>query len=176
MDQFFQDVSNKRTDDYGGSIEKRSRFGLEVVAAVAKAVGPTKTAIRLSPWSTFQGKLLFFTEIWILIALLDMRMDDPVPQFTYIVNQLRERYSDLAYLHLAEPRIAGNADRDAASEESNDFLRDIWAPRPLISAGGFTRESAMSLADMHENELVAFGRYYISNVGVRSHVFAQSDC
>lgn len=56
VDQFFQDVSNKRTDHYGGSVENRARFGLEVVDAVVKAVGANKTAIRLSPWSTFQGK------------------------------------------------------------------------------------------------------------------------
>lgn len=57
IDQFIQDVSNRRTDEYGGSIEGRSRFGLEVVSAVAKAIGEERTALRLSPWSTFQGKL-----------------------------------------------------------------------------------------------------------------------
>jgi NADPH2 dehydrogenase len=55
VDQFIQDVSNHRTDEYGGSIEARSKFGLEVVDAVARAVGEERTAIRLSPWSTFQG-------------------------------------------------------------------------------------------------------------------------
>lgn len=56
IDQFFQDVSNKRTDDYGGSIENRSRFALEIADAVVQAVGPERTAFRLSPWSPFQGK------------------------------------------------------------------------------------------------------------------------
>jgi NADPH2 dehydrogenase len=55
IDQFLQDVTNKRTDEYGGSIEDRARFGLEVVDGVVKAVGAEKTGIRLSPWSTFQG-------------------------------------------------------------------------------------------------------------------------
>lgn len=55
VDQFIQDVSNHRTDEYGGSIEGRSKFGLEVVDAVAEAIGEERTAIRLSPWSTFQG-------------------------------------------------------------------------------------------------------------------------
>lgn len=54
-DQFLQDVSNDRTDQYGGSVENRSRFTLEVVDAVVKAVGERKTAIRISPWSKFQG-------------------------------------------------------------------------------------------------------------------------
>lgn len=55
VDQFLQDVSNNRTDNYGGSIENRSRFALEVIKAVVDAVGEKKTALRLSPWSKFQG-------------------------------------------------------------------------------------------------------------------------
>ena len=55
FDQFLQDMSNTRLDEYGGSIENRSRFGLEVVDAVVDAVGPERVGVRLSPWSTFQG-------------------------------------------------------------------------------------------------------------------------
>ena len=55
IDQFLQDVSNDRTDAYGGTVEKRSRFALEVVNAVTKAIGTKKTAIRLSPWNDYQG-------------------------------------------------------------------------------------------------------------------------
>lgn len=55
IDQFIQDVSNKRSDEWGGSIEKRSRFPLEVIKAVVNAVGEERTAIRMSPFSTFQG-------------------------------------------------------------------------------------------------------------------------
>lgn len=55
IDQFTQDTCNKRTDAYGGSVEGRTRFGLEVVDAVVAAVGAEKVGIRLSPWSTFQG-------------------------------------------------------------------------------------------------------------------------
>ena len=84
VDQFLQDVSNTRTDAYGGSIENRARFALEVVDAVAAAVGETKAAIRLSPWSMYQ----------------DMRMEDPIPQFSYVVEQLKARHPDLAYIHV----------------------------------------------------------------------------
>ena len=55
IDQFIQGVTNVRTDEYGGSIEKRCRFCLEVVDTVVKAVGQERTGIRLSPWSKFQG-------------------------------------------------------------------------------------------------------------------------
>jgi NADPH2 dehydrogenase len=58
LDQFLQDVSNNRTDEYGGSIENRSRFTLEVTDAIVKAIGAKKTGIRISPWSEFQGVFL----------------------------------------------------------------------------------------------------------------------
>ena len=55
VDQFIQDVSNQRTDEYGGSVEGRSRFGLEIVDAVVEAIGEERTGIRLSPWGTYNG-------------------------------------------------------------------------------------------------------------------------
>ena len=54
-EQFLKDVVNNRTDEYGGSVEKRARFPLEVVDAVVKAVGENKTAVRLSPWNSVYG-------------------------------------------------------------------------------------------------------------------------
>lgn len=55
-EQFLQDTSNQRTDEYGGSIENRARFVLEITDAVVAAVGVKKTGIRFSPWSRFLGK------------------------------------------------------------------------------------------------------------------------
>jgi NADPH2 dehydrogenase len=55
-DQFLQDVSNKRADEYGGGVENRARFPLEILDAVVKRVGEKKVGLRLSPWSPFQGK------------------------------------------------------------------------------------------------------------------------
>jgi NADPH2 dehydrogenase len=56
LDQFLQTTSNQRVDEYGGSIENRLRFPLEVIDAVVKAVGAERTAVRISPWSTFRGE------------------------------------------------------------------------------------------------------------------------
>jgi NADPH2 dehydrogenase len=56
LDQFLQDVSNIRTDEYGGSPENRSRFPVQVVDAVVAAVGPKKTGIRIGPWTTYKGE------------------------------------------------------------------------------------------------------------------------
>ena len=55
IEQFLKEASNQRTDFYGDSPENRARFALEVVDAVVKAVGPRRTALRLSPWNTYQG-------------------------------------------------------------------------------------------------------------------------
>ncbi|OCH86991.1 NADH:flavin oxidoreductase/NADH oxidase [Obba rivulosa] len=146
VDQFIQDVSNKRTDDYGGSVEKRCNFALEIIEEVVKAVGATKAAIRLSPWGDHN----------------DMHMDNPVPTFSYLVKELLKRFPDLAYIHVVEPRASGDGDRDMHREESNDFIRNIWAPRPLISTGGYTRELALKHAEQTD-DLIGFGRPFISN-------------
>ncbi|KAI0744501.1 NADH:flavin oxidoreductase/NADH oxidase [Earliella scabrosa] len=146
IDQFIQDTSNKRADAYGGTIENRCRFALEVIDAVTEAVGESKVGFRISPWSTFQ----------------DMRMEDPVLTFTYLVSQVLQRHPNMAYLHVVEPGVAGGVDISAHESESNDFLRQLWQPRPFISAGRYTRESAIKRAD-ETGELIAFGRRFISN-------------
>ncbi|CAE6472085.1 unnamed protein product [Rhizoctonia solani] len=145
IDQFTQDTCNKRTDEYGGSIEHRSRFALEVVAAVSEAVGAKRTGIRLSPWGKFQG----------------MRMKNPIPTFAYLVSEMAQRHPELAYVHFVEPVISGASD---AKEQpnSNEFARVIWQPRPFLSAGGFTAESALVEAETRDTGVV-MGRYFISN-------------
>ncbi|PIL25340.1 hypothetical protein GSI_13229 [Ganoderma sinense ZZ0214-1] len=145
IDQFTQDTSNTRTDEYGGSIENRCRFALEVVGAVCAAIGESKTGLRLSPWSRFQ----------------EMRMTDPVSTFSYLVSRLAEDHPNLAYLHVVNAGFSGDVDSGVMSGESNDFIRKIWHPRPLVAAGGYTRETA--LRDGETGLLIAFGRPWISN-------------
>ncbi|KAH6652429.1 hypothetical protein BKA67DRAFT_520451 [Truncatella angustata] len=145
IDQFTQDNSNQRTDSYGGSIENRSRFAIEVSAAVVDAVGADNVGIRLSPWSPFQG----------------MRMTDPVPQFTDVVNKLKAL--KLAYLHLVESRISGNAESEAT--EKVDFAIEAWNnTSPILLAGGFTADSAREAAEEYKDRdvVIVFGRYFIS--------------
>ncbi|KAK0205609.1 hypothetical protein DFS33DRAFT_1373919 [Desarmillaria ectypa] len=146
FDGFLQDVFNQRTDEYGGNIKNRVRFGLEVLDAVVKTIGSRRTGIRLSPWGTAQY----------------MGIQDPVPTFSYFVSEVKRRHPDLAYLHVVKLRIAVDKSRKASAPESNDFIRRIWAPKPLTSAGGYTWESAMQTAD-RKGDIVAFGRYFISN-------------
>ncbi|KAJ7766354.1 hypothetical protein DFH07DRAFT_955402 [Mycena maculata] len=134
LDQFLQDVSNNRTDTYGGSAENRARFPLGVVKAVTDAVGQDRTGIRLSPWSPFAG----------------MGMADPVPTFTHLVSGIARLYPELAYLSLIEPRISADVTVEASPENA-------------AYAGGYTRATAIQLADRNRNALVAFGRTFIAN-------------
>jgi len=147
VDQFTQDTCNKRTDAWGGSIEKRAKFGLEVTKAVVAAIGAKKTGIRLSPFSTFQG----------------MKMADPYPQFTYLVKELKEY--KLAFLHLVESRVSGNADIEAT--EKVDPLLDAWGKTsPILLAGGFKAASAKTAVDeeyKNKDLAIVFGRYFIAN-------------
>ncbi|KAH7397996.1 NADPH dehydrogenase [Cadophora sp. MPI-SDFR-AT-0126] len=147
VDQFLQDTANNRTDSWGGSVEKRARFGIEVAEAVVEAVGAERTGIRLSPFSSFQG----------------MRMADPEPQFSYFAQELKKL--KLAYIHVVESRINGNVDVEPT--EKIDFLLDIWDNQsPVLVAGGFRQDSAKRAVDEEykdKNVLIVFGRYFISN-------------
>ena len=146
IDQFTQSNSNNRTDEYGGSIENRSRFGLEVARAVVEAVGAERVGIRLSPFSSFNA----------------MKMEDPFPQFEHLITGLKEL--KLAYLHLVESRIAGNVDIEAV--EKVDPLLDVWGKTsPVLLAGGFKPASAKKAVDEEHKDrdvLIVFGRYFIS--------------
>ncbi|KAM5353257.1 hypothetical protein ACJZ2D_016846 [Fusarium nematophilum] len=139
IDQFLQDCCNKRTDDYGGTVENRSRFAFEMVQAVCDAVGAERTGIRLSPWSTYNA----------------MKMEDPVPQFTNILRKLNPL--KLAYVHLIESRVSGVLDTD--STETLSFAYDTWKG-PLLVAGGYTPEKARQLIDQEhpDRDVVGFTR------------------
>ncbi|KAF1953584.1 FMN-linked oxidoreductase [Byssothecium circinans] len=144
VDQFIQDKVNQRTDEYGGSIENRSRFAYEVTKAVVDAVGASKTGIRLSPFSTFQG----------------MKMADPIPQFSDLISKLSPL--NLAYVHLVESRVSGNVDVEAY-DRLDPFL-DLWNG-PVLLAGGFKPDSAKNTVDKDypkKDIVVVFGRYFIS--------------
>ena len=92
-----------------------------------------------------------------------MKMKDPVPQFSHLLKGLKEL--KLAYIHLVESRIAGNADVEA-TEKCDPFI-DIWAgTSPILLAGGFTQDSARQDIDVQyeEKELaIVFGRNFIAN-------------
>ncbi|KAH8109473.1 FMN-linked oxidoreductase [Phellopilus nigrolimitatus] len=141
LDQFQQDITNTRTDAYGGSVAARAKFPLRVAAAVARAVGPARTGVRISPWNDFQG----------------MRMADPVPQFAHFAAELRRAHPGLAFLHVVEGHRPG---------DSVDFLRDVWRAGAqegsvFLSCLGHDRASALRHAE--KGDVVVFGKLFISN-------------
>ena len=148
-DQFLQDVCNKRTDSWGGSIENRCRFLLEVAKAVAAAVGSDKLGVRMSPYSEFQSML----------------MDDPDPTFKHVVEQLKA--IPLAYIHFVEARIKGNVAGNLNDKRSVKWLVELWDnTSPVLVAGGFNAEQAKSAVDetyKGYDVMIVFGRLFISN-------------
>ncbi|KAG9252245.1 uncharacterized protein F5Z01DRAFT_238503 [Emericellopsis atlantica] len=148
IDQFVQDTCNKRTDAWGGSYENRSRFGFEAVKAVVDAVGGDRTAIRLSPWSLFQG--------------MKMEVSAAEAQFSDLIRRLKTL--KLAYLHLIESRVVNHMDCDKV--EGLEFAFDIWQNQsPILIAGGLNKEKAFKAVDKEYKDfdvVVVFGRYFLS--------------
>lgn len=95
LDEFLKENTNKRTDQYGGSIANRARFTLAIVDAVIEVVGAQKVGIRLSPYGGF----------------LDVHDSDPKATNLYLVEELNKR--NVLYAHFLEPRVTGNDDREA---------------------------------------------------------------
>ncbi|PNP54664.1 hypothetical protein THARTR1_05221 [Trichoderma harzianum] len=140
LEQFLQEFTNKRTDAWGGSIENRARFTLEVTKSVVAAIGADRTAIRFSPFADFLGDLDY----------------DPVPQYLYLVEQLRP--FNLAYVHFVESREKGN--------DLTPIIKAYGNAGPVLVAGGFGLESSKKAVDEEYKDydvVVAIGRPYTSN-------------
>jgi N-ethylmaleimide reductase len=147
IEQFLQSRSNLRTDQYGGRIENRARFLMEITHAVIGVWGANRVGVRLSPYGIAN----------------DSGEADPMPLYTHVVQALNPL--GLAYLHFIEPRSsgAGRAEVNHQNVPSAMVLfRPIWKG-VLITAGGFTGETAnAAIADGHA-DAIAFGRIFISN-------------
>ncbi len=147
LDQFLHDGSNKRDDQYGGSVENRSRLLLEVLTAVVGVWGADRVGVRLSPYGTFN----------------DMSDQDTLGLFTYLVQQLNPL--GLSYLHLIEPRstMAGGTDKLKEGLPSTSALFRPLFNGKIIAAGGFDRAGAEEFVAKGEADAIAFGRFFISN-------------
>jgi N-ethylmaleimide reductase len=147
IEQFLQSRSNRRTDQYGGSIENRARFLMEVTQAVIDVWGAARVGVRLSPYGVAN----------------DSGEADPMPLYTHAIQSLNPL--GLAYLHFIEPRSsgAGRAEVNHQNVPSAMVLfRPVWKG-VLISAGGFTGESAEGAVAAGHADAIAFGRIFISN-------------
>lgn len=141
LDQFMRVASNQRDDEYGGSIENRMRFTLEVVKGIVDAIGADKVAIRLSPFVT-EGYSKADPEIIELTKML--------------VKQLAPL--GLAYLHFSE-NISNS------QEVTESFRQEVRAsyPHPIMVAGKQTQATAADILAKGYADLVAFGQPFITN-------------
>jgi len=142
LHQFMSPASNLREDEYGGSIENRTRLTLEVVDAAIGAIGAERVGIRISPMGPFNG--------------LD-NGEDQEQAAIYLLDELNKR--KLAYLHISEPDWAGG------KPYSTEFRAVIRAHYQgvIVGAGAYTAEKGEELIEKGYIDAVAFGRSYIAN-------------
>ncbi len=142
LEQFLSPISNIRTDAYGGSIENRCRFVLEVAAEVAAAIGKEKTAIRVSPYGV-ASDMPHYPEI-----------DATYDHLSKELNKI-----GIVYIHLVDHSAMG---APAVPVEIKKLIRKNFK-NTLIICGGFNKETAEAAIESGLADLVAFGRPFINN-------------
>jgi len=142
LEQFIRPNSNLRTDSYGGSIENRARFVLEVVNAVTSAIGREKVGIRLSPFGVFND-----------MPLYDSMADD----YTWLVQQLN--LSAPAYVHLVDHSSMG---APIVPDSIKAIFRNTFKGT-LILSGGYDARRAESDLAAGKGDLIAFGMGFLAN-------------
>jgi N-ethylmaleimide reductase len=147
IEQFLQSRTNFRSDRYGGSIENRARFLMDITHAVLEVWEASRVGVRLSPYGIAN----------------DSGEADPMPLYSHVVQSLNPL--GLAYLHFIEPRSsgAGRAEVNHQNVPSAMVLfRPIWRG-VLMAAGGFSGETAEAAIAAGHADAIAFGRIFISN-------------
>ncbi|KAH8646586.1 hypothetical protein BGZ60DRAFT_391793 [Tricladium varicosporioides] len=163
LDQFLHDNVNTRTDSYGGSVENRCRFPLEVIKAVTEVVGADRTGIRLSPYNYFQ----------------DTRDSNPNAHWAYLCEQIAAlpKENRLAYVHMVEPRFdevldeAAKIDALASTTKSEAKAQSLVPFQQILqkgdvrflAAGSFNRDNAAPKVEAGDADGVVFGRWFIAN-------------
>jgi N-ethylmaleimide reductase len=142
VEQFLNPFLNNRTDEYGGSIENRSRFLLEIVDASIKAVGNEKVSVRLTPYGGL-GDLPHYDEI--------------EATYQYLAKELKKR--NVVYIHLMDQQSKGS---HALPDGFMERFRS-WYDGVIILAGGMTREKSEELINSGTIDIAGFGEPFISN-------------
>ena len=136
IQQFFAPIANRRDDQYGGGIENRARFAIEVAKAIAEEIGADRTAIRLSPGTTMWG--------------IDEGAEGP-DLYRYLVGELEKL--GLAYVH-----IMHQGDESLLADIRRIWTRALILNRPGRPSGQIGADVASGLADME-----AYGQLVLAN-------------
>ncbi len=142
IDQFLNTASNQRTDQWGGSVENRIRFAVEVARASAAAIGAEHIGMRISPYGVFNG------------MTPDAKMD---AMYLRLVEELNE--IGLVYIHVVDHSSMGAPE---VSPELKQKIRANFKGKYILS-GGYDAARANADLDAQKGDLVAFGRPFISN-------------
>jgi len=170
-DQFLNSKVNLRTDDYGGSVENRARFTLELLDAVIAAIGADKIALRFSPWG---------------IVLMPLS-PDPISTFSYVLSEVEKR--GIAYVCLTQPRADLFLSEEAkwrklheASDEGSMVAKTedislkpfekILKTTPKLATGGYDGKNCFEEVKTGELDAITFVRWFISNADLVEKVRA----
>ena len=141
--QFLSDNANQRTDEYGGSIENRNRFVLEVMEAIVSAVGSDKAGIRISPTNPYN----------------DIFHKDPVEQYTRLLNGLNGM--ELVYVHLMRSMFPMDKLPHYPKDVFETFGKETR--HPIIANGGYTRETGEAELERGTAKIISFGALFLAN-------------
>ncbi len=147
LDQFLQDRTNQRNDQYGGSIENRLRLLGEVIESVSQVFPCDRIGVRLSPYGSFN----------------DIGDSDPIALFNAAIKKLNTYH--LAYVHMIEPRsttAGGNDQIDTEAPITSEIFRSAYQGK-FISAGGYDQAMGEAVLEAGLADAVAYGRLYIAN-------------
>lgn len=173
LDQFLHDNVNTRKDEYGGSIEGRAKFTLEVIKSVTDAIGADRTGIRLSPYNYYQ----------------DTKDSDPNTHWAYVCEQIATmpKGNRISYVHMVEARFDEVLSEEAkleslgsgkttikaegagASRDVGDFsltpFRRICQKGGVkfLAAGGYNRDNAVPALDADGADLIVMGKWFLAN-------------
>ncbi|MCX6051097.1 MAG: alkene reductase [Campylobacterales bacterium] len=155
LDQFLRDGTNKREDEYGSTIENRSRFLFEVIQAITDEIGSDKIGVRLSPSGTFN----------------DMSDSNPQEHFTYICQKLSD--FNLAYLHIIDA-LEGDI-RHGANVVNLQLLRDAYKG-VLVANGGYDKDRGNKAIKSHLADAISFGALFLANPDLPERFKINTDC
>ncbi|GMP39452.1 hypothetical protein CsSME_00010279 [Camellia sinensis var. sinensis] len=143
IDQFMKDTVNDRTDIYGGSLENRCRFALEIVNAVVDEIGADRVGMRLSPFADY----------------METGDSNPDALGLYMANEVGK--FNILYLHVIEPRMVKIGDRYETPHSLLPMRKAFKGS--FIAAGGYNRTEGNRVIAENYSDLVAFGRLFLAN-------------
>ncbi|CDP10748.1 unnamed protein product [Coffea canephora] len=143
IDQFLKDQINDRTDEYGGSLENRCRFALEIVEAVSDAIGSHRVGLRLSPFANYY----------------EAGDSNPKALGLYIAEALNK--PKILYCHMVEPRMKTLGEKSESADSLMPMRKAFNGT--FIAAGGYNREDGDRAVAENQADLVAYGRLFLAN-------------